>query len=128
MTKKELLKKLPWLFRAIEDFDYEPCEVLEHAFFRDPYHRSYKGDYRKQTIDACIKHKIPFTSSCNTVYEAANMFIKPLCPKCKRPMKCRGGGGSSSTMTMHYECSRHKSIEFNLTVPSKGIYITFGNR
>jgi len=105
---------------ALADVDVNPMRVVEHQHFSSPSSHDYRGD----AIDECVREKLDFASTCNVVFEMAKRYVKVSCPKCRRNMENRGGGGSGTAITIDYHC-KHCDIAFELSMQSDGMFVSF---
>jgi hypothetical protein len=78
MKISELLKRDLRLNVEGIDLDVNPLEVYESELFKGD------TDYRKAATDYCIKNKIDFTSTSNTLDYMIPGLIVVTCPCCKK--------------------------------------------
>lgn len=121
MKIEDIDSKLPGIKVKIGEIEVDSTHLVEHAFFDDRTNR--RTDYRDQSIDYFLKHKVDFHSTCNSIYNNAKRFIVIKCPKCHRNMELNGGGGNSSLHNLYYVCTC--GTKANLNMPNEGFSVQF---
>lgn len=119
MHLKEFQEKYPGIRIKTDEIEVDPTMLVEHALFE----RQNCDNYRTETINYLVKHKIDGHSTCNNTYEFAKAFVKISCPACKEEMKVNTGSGNSNTHTITYKCSC--GTKFYLTIPNNGFSFEF---
>lgn len=84
MKIEDIDSKLPGIKVKIGEIEVDSTHLVEHAFFEERPNR--RKDYRDQSIDYFLKHKVVFHSTCNSIYNVAKRFIVIKCPKSYKPV------------------------------------------
>jgi hypothetical protein len=126
MRIEEIESKLPGIRVKIGEIEIDPTRLVERACFddRSKHAQTTCTDYRDQSIDYFVRHKVDFHSTCNLIYNVAKRFIVVKCPSCKRNMEVTsGGGGNNSMYTVNYCCTC--GTRTTLTMPNNGFTVEF---
>ncbi len=99
-----------------ESAEINPLACAESKFFNQKYELGV--NYRDQAIDYVATNKLPFASTCNSIFNIAERFISVVCCYCGGKTKSSGGGGNGSMMTVDYfcenpDCNARHSLTFH---------------
>lgn len=124
MNAAEAYKAFPWLTPG--DINVNPLAVAETSAFNRPHPRKGKRDYRTTALDAVLKLRVGFDSTCNGAHQLFLKLFTIKCPYCASKMKCTGGGGATSGAvggtTPRFSCPKCKSQVF-ISMPWDGIQV-----
>lgn len=119
MKLKDFQKKCPGVRLQLGELEIDATRLIEHSLFE----REDCRNYRQETINYLVRHKIDGHSTCNNIHEFAKAFVKVQCPSCHKNMKIDGGSGNSHSHTVNYKCDC--GTMFHLTTPNDGMSIEF---
>jgi len=98
----------------LSEYEYvNPLEQFEDYFFHKPAYGPIKN-YRELALNKCIKEKVDFTSTHNSIYELTERLVVVKCPICNAEMEQRGGGGSRGFTSINYDCKCGTKISISL--------------
>lgn len=109
-------KKIALTDKEIDELYVDPMRLAINRTFG-----KIGGDYRNDSIDLCLKWRVPFSSETNTAFDVMERVLRVKCPYCHKIMKTNTGGGCSHTETVNYVCKC--GAEVSVTIPKDGINI-----
>lgn len=119
MKLRDFQHKCPGVRLQLGELEIDPTRLIEHDMFEN----NTVANYRVETINYLVKHKIHGHSTCNNIFEFAKAFVKVSCPSCKKNMEIDGGGGNSESHTINFKCTC--GTKFHMTMPNDGMSFEF---
>lgn len=118
MDRDEILKH--FTSAEVDGSEYHNAlRVAEHVEFERLITRG--KDYRDAAIKVVCDKKLPFTSTCNCIWELVRKMISVKCPYCGGKTEHGDGSGNGSSYTTNFTCTKC-GVTASISLPPDGLH------